>query len=112
MKELSKYQVKCKIIKGDNVMIMVGRSKGTTGKVERVDRKNDCVYVSGANIYKRHQRPDTKHPDGGIVEKIMPVHISNVMLVDPKTNKPTRIGFKQDTEGKKIRFAKVSGTTL
>lgn len=112
MKELSKYQVKCKIRKGDNVMVMVGRSKGTTGKVERVDRKNDKVYVSGANIYKRHQRPDAKNPDGGIIEKPMPLHVSNVMIVDPKTNKPTRVGFKQDSEGKKIRFAKVSGTSL
>lgn len=96
---------------GDEVMVMVGKSKGETGKVDRLDTKNRLVYVSGANVYKRHTRPGGLHEEGGIIDKVLPVDWSNVQLVDPKTKKPTRVGYK--TEGNsKVRFAKSSGTVL
>ncbi len=107
-----KCDVKCKIRKGDEVMIMTGRSKGVTGKVERIDRKAYRVFVAGANIFKKHQKPDAKSPDGGIVDKPMSLHISNVMMLDPKSGKPTRLGYKVDAEGKKVRIARASGTPL
>ena len=109
---LSKHVNVSKIRKGDEVMIMNGRSRGVTGKVERIDNKSYRVFVAGANIFKKHQKPDTANPDGGIVDKSMSLHISNVMLIDPKSKKPTRVGYKSDANGKKIRFAKRSGTPL
>lgn len=112
MQEKNKQQIKCKILKGDEVIVLTGRSRGTTGNVERVDRKHGKVYVSGVNLYKRHQKPSMQHPDGGIVEKPMPVDVSNVAYLDPKTKKPTRLGYKVDEAGKKVRFAKASGTIL
>ena len=105
-------EVKTKIRKGDEVMIMTGRSQGTTGKVEKVDLKSGRAFISGANLFKKHQKPDAKHPDGGIVDKPMSVHLSNIMVGDPKTKKPTRIGYKLDADGKKNRVAKASGTSL
>ena len=109
---LDKHVNKTKIRKGDDVIVMTGRSRGHRGKVERVDNKTYRVYVSGANLFKKHQKPDAQNPDGGIIEKTMPLHLSNVMLIDPKTDKPTRIGVKLDANGKKVRFAKGSGTSL
>ena len=109
---LKMSDVKTKIRKGDEVMILIGRSKGSTGKVERVDLKKCRVHVSGANLFKKHQKPDGKNPDGGIIEKAMSLHLSNVMILDPKTKKPTRIGYKVDADGKKLRIAKASGTPL
>lgn len=109
---LDKHVNKTKIRKGDEVIVLTGRSRGHTAKVERVDKKAYRVYVAGANLFKKHQKPDAQNPDGGIIEKTVSIHLSNVMLLDPKTNKPTRIGFKLDANGKKVRFAKASGTVL
>ena len=111
MSELTKYQVKCKLIKDDEVVVLTGKSKGQTGKVTRVDRKAGKVFVGGVNISKRHTRPGTTSEEGGILDKVMPLDISNVALVDPKTKKPTRIGYKVE-DGKKVRVAKASGTIL
>ncbi len=109
----SKHQIKSKIHKGDHVIVLTGRSRGVTGTVEKVDRKNEKVVVAGANIFKRHSKPSMTSPDGGIVEKSMPLHISNIALVDPKTKKATRIGYQVDSAtGKKVRVAKASGTIL
>jgi large subunit ribosomal protein L24 len=101
-----------KLRKGDRVRVMAGGSVGAEGEIERFDRKHDRVYVKGVNLRKRHKRADAQNPDGGIVEKHMPVHISNVMLLDPSNGKPTRIGYKLDSDGSKTRIAKSSGTVL
>ncbi len=101
-----------KIRKGDEVMVMNGRSRGHVGKVDRIDHKAYRVFVAGANVYKKHQKPDAMNPDGGISDKVVSMHISNVMLVDPKTKKPTRVGYKTDANGKKSRIAKRSGVAL
>lgn len=104
-------KISTKIRKGDEVRVMVGRSKGVVGKVESLDFKNNRVMVAGANIFKKHTKPSQDNPDGGIIEKPKSLHLSNVMLVDPKSQKGTRLGFKI-TDGKKARFAKASGETL
>ena len=111
MKEKTKYQVKCRLKSGDEVVVLAGKSKGESGKINRIDRKKDRVYVEGVNAAKRHTKPSMANPQGGIVDKVMSLHISNVALVDPKTSKPTRIGYKMQ-DGKKVRFAKKSGTIL
>ncbi|SMF20802.1 50S ribosomal protein L24 [Pseudobacteriovorax antillogorgiicola] len=111
MAEQTKYQVKCKLVKGDEVVVLTGKSKGETGKIDRVSRKSGKVYVGGVNLAKRHTRPGTTSEEGGILDKAMPLDISNVALVDPKTKKPTRVGYKLQ-DGKKVRFAKASGTVL
>lgn len=112
MSEPTKYQIKCKLRKGDQVQVLSGgQRRGQTGKVERVDRKHGRVYVSGVNLAKRHTKPSVANPQGGITDKVMPLPIAAVALVDPKTKKPTRIGYKL-VEGKKVRCAKDSGTVL
>ena len=99
----------------DQVVIISGKDRGKTGKVLRTDPKKRRVYVEGLNIVKRHERPRstgdmaTANP-GGIVEKEGPIHVSNVMLVDPKENKPTRVGVERDEDGTRRRVARRSGT--
>jgi large subunit ribosomal protein L24 len=101
---------KWKLKKGDEVIVLVGRSKGKIGAIEQVDRKHDQVLIAGVNLYKKHIKADVNQ-EGGIVEKAMPIHVSNVALLDPKTKKPTRIGFSV-VDGKKVRVTKSSGTVL
>ena len=107
----AKYQRKFKIHKGDEVQVLTGRSRGARGTVEKVDRKHDKVVIASVNVYKKHRKPDANNPEGGIVDKPMPIHISNVALVDPKKKKPTRVGYRI-VDGKKLRVAKASDTTL
>ena len=92
----------------DEVIVTGGKDRGKRGKVLRVDPKKSRVYVEGLNIVKRHQRPQQV---GGVIEKEGPIHISNVMLLDPKDGKPTRIGFELH-EGKRYRVARRSGTRI
>lgn len=101
-----------RVRKDDNVQVMAGKDKGKRGKVLRVVRDADRVVVEGVNMVKRHQRPTPQNPQGGIVEKEMPIDMSNVMIVDPKTDKPTRIRAGQNSHGKKIRVAARSGAEL
>ena len=101
----------------DQVMLTSGKDAGKTGRVVRTDPKRRRVYVEGLNMIKRHERPrsqgDLKNAQaGGIVEKEGPVDVSNVMLLDPKTNKPTRIGVRRDEGGKRVRYAKSSGAEI
>ena len=110
MIEKTKYEKNFRVKKGDEVMVIAGKSKGQTGKIDRVDLKKDRVYIAGVNTYKKHQKPGG-NSEGGIVDKAMSIHVSNVALVDPKSKKPTRVGYKIEGE-KKIRFAKNSGTNL
>jgi len=103
-----------RIRKDDQVMVMSGKDAGKTGRVLRTEPKKSRVYVEHLNMVKRHERPrsetDLKNPQAaGIVEKEGPIHVSNVMLLDPKDNKPTRVGVRRDKGGKRERYAKRSG---
>lgn len=103
-----------KIKKGDNIIVLSGKDRGKTGKVVRAFPALDAVVVEGVNVKKRHQKTNRQTKQGGgIVEKAMPLHVSNVALVDPKTGKATRVGRTYD-ENKKAwtRVAKKSGTVL
>lgn len=101
-----------RIKKGDVVMVIAGNDKGRTGEVMRVIPKSDKVLVQGVNRVYRHLRPSRAHPQGGRIQKEMPMHISNVQPVDPKTSQPTRVGFRVTEDGTKERYAKKSGQTL
>ena len=105
------------IRRDDTVRVIAGKDKGKTGRVLRVDPKKDKVYVEGANIIKRHTRPrtlrDTQRAQelGGIVEKEGPIHVSNVMLIDPDSGEPSRVGIKRDG-ARRTRVAKKSGKEI
>jgi len=100
-----------KIKKGDKVIILAGKAKGKTGEVPKVmPTENRCI-VSGANIATKHQKP-TQFDQGGIKRIEAPIHLSNVAHVDPTTGKATRVGFKFDDKGRKVRFAKRSGENI
>ena len=106
-----------KIRRDDTVRIIAGKDKGKTGRVLRVDPRKDKVYVEGANIIKRHTRPrtlrDTQRAQelGGIVEKEGPIHVSNVMLIDPESGEPSRVAVKREG-GRRTRVAKKSGKEI
>ena len=102
---------KFKIKKGDKVVVITGRDKGKSGEVLRVLRDADRVVVQGVNMVKRHTRPAAGQT-GGIIEKEAGIHISNVAHIDPKSNQPTRVGYKVLGDGRKVRYAKRSGETL
>lgn len=106
-----------KIKKDDTVVIIAGNDIGKTGKVLKVFPKKNRVIIEGVNIRKRHTKPNQQYPNGGIVEKEMPIDASNVMIVDPKTNEPTRIGKKliideKTGKQKSVRVYKSSGEML
>lgn len=100
------------IAKGDTVMVIAGDDKGKTGRVLKVYRDTQRVIVEKVNFVKRHTKPTQKTTQGGIQEKEAPIHISNVMLVDPKTGHPTRIGLRRLEDGRHERFARKSGESL
>lgn len=95
---------------GDKVQIIAGKEKGKQGTVLKALPKEDRVIVEGLNIAKKHTRP-SMGVEGGIVEIEAPIHVSNVQLIDPSTNKPTRVGYKFE-DGKKVRYAKKSGENI
>jgi len=100
-----------KIKKGDNIIVIAGKDKGKKGKVVRALPADSKVVVEGINMRKKHQRAGKGRQKGQIIDIAMPIHISNVMIEDPKTGKPTRVG-KRIAGGKRIRIAKKSGTEL
>jgi large subunit ribosomal protein L24 len=106
-----------KIRRDDEVTVVSGKDRGKTGRVLRVEPKKHRVYVEGLNIVKRHQRPQQvrgaqrSETVGGVVEKEGPIHISNVMLIDPKAKKPTRVGISREG-GQRARVTRRSGTAL
>jgi large subunit ribosomal protein L24 len=102
---------KWKVKKGDKVVVIAGRDKGKQGEVLRVLREDNRVIVQGVHMVKRHTRQSANSP-GGIVEKESSIHVSNVALVDPKSGKPTRVGYKFLSDGRKVRFARRSGETI
>jgi large subunit ribosomal protein L24 len=107
-----------KIRRDDTVMVMSGKDAGKRGKVLRVDPKKRRVFVEGLNIVKRHERPRSLKQTqrsgtvGGVIEKEGPIHLSNVMLIDPKDNLPTRVGLERGADGRRVRVAKRSKTRL
>ena len=102
---------KFKIKTGDTVIVIAGKDKGKTGNVTSIIKANDRVVVEGVNIVKKHTKQSATSK-GGIESIEMPIHLCKLALQDPKTLKPTRVGFKKLEDGKKIRFAKKSGETL
>jgi large subunit ribosomal protein L24 len=101
---------KLKVKKGDKVVVITGRDKGKSGEILRVLRDENRVVVQGVNMVKRHQR-QTMQTQGGIIEKEASIHVSNVAHIDPKTQKPTRVGYRMDGE-RKVRVARRSGETI
>ncbi|HYD88324.1 MAG TPA: 50S ribosomal protein L24 [Vitreimonas sp.] len=101
-----------RIKKDDTVIVIAGKDKGRSGRVLKVLPDEDRVVVEGVNLAKRHTAPNMANPQGGVIAKEAPLHISNVALRDPKTGKPTRVGFKVNDKGRKVRVAKGSGVEI
>jgi large subunit ribosomal protein L24 len=97
---------------GDTVMVIAGADKGTKGEILKVFPEKQRAIVSGVRRAKKHIKPTAEQPQGGVVEIEMPIHVSNLMLLDPKSGKPTRIGRKKDENGKTVRYAKKSGEII
>jgi len=100
-----------KIKKGDTVVVLTGRDKGRSGEVIQVMPKEERALVRSVNVVKRHQR-QTAQQEGGIINKEAPIHLSNLALADPTDGKPTRVGFRVQEDGRKVRFAKRSGDLI
>ena len=111
---MQRKRPKLRIRRDDQVVVIGGKDRGKTGRVIRVDREKERVYVDGLNIQKRHQRPSPLNPNAqaGVIERPGPIHVSNVALIDPKEKKPTRIGSTTTTDGAKARVARRSGTQI
>ncbi|MCH4178915.1 MAG: 50S ribosomal protein L24 [Megasphaera sp.] len=103
---------KMHVKKGDTVIVIAGKEKGKKGKIIATFPKEDRVVVEGLNQVKRHTKPSQNNPQGGIVTKEAPIHVSNVMLIDPESGKPTRVKMVQQADGTKIRTAVKSGKAI
>lgn len=103
--------MKLHIKKGDNVCVLAGESKGQQGRVLEVQAAKQRAIVEGVNIVTKATKPSAKHPQGGLVKIEAPIHISNLALIDPKSGKPTRVGFRKDGD-KTVRFSKKSGEEI
>jgi large subunit ribosomal protein L24 len=101
-----------KIRKGDRVQVLAGRDRGKRGEVLSVAPKENRALVQGVNMVKRHQKPQGLSRPGGIIEKEAPIHLSNLALIDPVSDKPTRVGFRVLEDGKKVRISRASGEVL
>lgn len=112
MGNIKNTQPKLKIRKGDLVQVIAGDSKGKQGKVLEVLLKENRAVVEGANQVSKHTKPSATNPNGGIIKKEAPIHVSNLMVVDAKTGKPTRVGKTKNAEGKSVRIAKKSGEEI
>lgn len=105
-------QKKIHIKKGDTVFVNAGESKGQQGRVLEVIRSTERAIVEGINLVSKHTKPNAKAPQGGIIKKEASVHVSNLMLIDPTSGKPTRIGRKAGSNGKLVRYSKKSGEEI
>ena len=105
---MSKLHIK----KGDTVYVLSGEDKGKQGRVLSVQVTKQRAIVEGVNIVTKSTKPSAKHPQGGLVKMEAPVHISNLSLLDPKSDKPTRVGFKKDEKGVTVRYSKKSGEEI
>ncbi len=110
-KIVNKFDVKTKLKKGDEVIVISGKERGKKGKIDKINRKKNGVIIQGLNMVKKHKRSRDQQRKPEIVELPAVIPLSNVMLADPKTGKPTRIGYKIEN-GKKVRYAKKSGAIL
>ncbi len=104
--------VKLHIKKGDMVQVIAGDNKGQQGKVLKVEVSKQRAIVEGVNICKKATKPNAQNPQGGIIEKEAPIHVSNLQVLDPKSGKPTKVGRKADANGKLVRYAKKSGEEI
>ena len=102
---------KLKIKTGDNVVVTTGEHKGSEGKVMRVFLEKNKAIVEGVNMVSKHEKPSANNPQGGIAKKEAPIHISNLALIDPKSGKATRVGYKME-DGKKVRISKKSNQVI
>jgi len=105
-------QKKLHIKKGDTVKVIAGNDNGKTGKVLKMIPEKQKAVVEGIRLMKKHAKPDSKHPQGGIISMEAPIHISNLMLVDPKTGEATRTGRKVGSNDKLVRYSKKSGEEI
>ena len=105
-------QKKLHIKKGDSVTVIAGESKGQKGRVLEVNRDKNKALVEGVNMVSKHTKPNAKAPQGGILKKEAPVHISNLMVIDPTSGKPTRIGRRLNDKNKLVRYSKKSGEEI
>lgn len=105
-------QKKINIKKGDTVMVITGESKGQKGRVLKVIRSKDRALVEGINMVSRHTKPNAKAPQGGIIKQEAPIHISNIMLLDPASGIPTRVGKRLNEKNKLVRYSKKSGEEI
>ena len=105
---MKKFNIK----KGDTVMVIASESKGQKGRVLSVIRSKDRAIVEGINMVSKHTKPNAKAPQGGIIKKEAPIHISNLMLIDPTTGNPTRIGRRLGENNKLVRYSKKSGEEI
>ncbi|HUN20667.1 MAG: 50S ribosomal protein L24 [Muribaculaceae bacterium] len=103
---------KLHVKKGDTVIVLAGDDRGKQGRVLSVQLEKQRAIVEGVNIVSKSTKPSAKHPQGGIIKIEAPIHVSNLALVDPKTGKPTRVGYRIDGDGKKVRIAKKSGEEI
>lgn len=103
--------IKLKIKSGDIVRVIAGDHKGSEGKIVRVLREKNKAIVEGVNMVSKHTKPSAKNPQGGIVKKEAPIHVSNLSLIDPKSKEATKVGFKEEGD-KKVRFSKKSNQVL
>ncbi len=111
-KKKHEQPAKLKIKKGDLVKVIAGDSKGAQGKILEVILDKGRAIVEGANMVSKHTKPNAAKPNGGIMKQEAAIHISNLMLVDPKTGKPTRVGRRRNDAGKLVRVAKISGEEI
>ena len=101
-----------KFKKNDKVKVITGKDKGKVSEIVNFIPKSNKVILNGVNLVKRHTKPSKLNPEGGIVQKEMPIHISNIMHIDPKTNSAVKIGFKFLEDGKKVRYLKKTGELI
>lgn len=112
MEKKSNSQIKFKLRKGDLVKVIAGDSKGTQGKITEVILSESRALVEGANMVTKHTKPNAANPNGGIIKKEAPIHISNLAFIDPKSGNTTRIGKKKSENGKSVRVSKKSGEEI
>lgn len=111
-KKLESHNNKLHVKKDDTVFVITGKDKGKKSRVIAAYPRENRVLVEGVNMVKKHAKPSQENPQGGILNQEAPIHVSNVMLVDPKSGKPTRVGYKVLDNGKKVRVAKKSGEVI
>lgn len=111
-KRLESHNNKLHVKKEDTVMVITGKDKGKKGRIIAAYPRQNRVLVEGVNMVKKHQKPTQQNPQGGILEQEAAIHVSNVMLLDPKSGKPTRVGYTVLENGNKVRVAKKSGEVI